>query len=210
MKSQTIISKPYKTTIEASVGLIRQAIAENKQNAQAIHIILANLIFDKGMWKAIAQIIRVEDVDDIHSEAFSFCHLPAKYSDLYEDLLPEVDNLNLIGDNAVWQDIKTYLLDIYFYQAVNFGRLERIAETGGGYFKASDRKKDGDPQATLDFNPTNKPVTFREASNRAFDASFYVQVAETETKALQDYDRTVLKKQREKLILRTLDIIPSR
>lgn len=209
MQSQTIISKACKTTTEASVHLIRKTIADNRKNAQAIHIILANLIFDNQKWKAIGQVIRVEDFDQLPNEAFSFCHLPAKYSDLYDDLLPEVDNLNIINDNNVWQDIKTYLLDIYFYQAVHFGRLERISETGGGYFKATSKKIDGDPKATLDFNPADKIINFREASNRAFDASFYREVAAVETKSLQDFDRVTLLKQREKLILRTLEIIPS-
>ena len=82
MQSQTIMSQPKDTTAEAAVNLVRDAIADNKKNAQAIHIILANLIFDNQKWKAIGQVIRVEDIDNLPNEAFSFCHLPAKYSDL--------------------------------------------------------------------------------------------------------------------------------
>ena len=103
---------------EAAIDAVRKSISLYKENTQFLHMVIANIIRQEKKWKAVISVFREPDVDGIPDPAITFAHLPLKYEDIYDDLLPEVDNLNLIEDDAVWTNLKSYLLDIYFYQII--------------------------------------------------------------------------------------------
>ena len=114
----------------------------------------------------------LDDIDGDGKAAIIFGHLPAKYEEYYDDLLPEVDHLNVIYDTIVWRDIKKFLLDVHFYQAVHFGSLKRVTETGGRFFKESREKYRLDDEFKPNFEihpvevePTNiEHLHFEEAA----------------------------------------------
>jgi hypothetical protein len=110
--SHTIVSKTKDLPAEAVVSVIAQTKKDYAKNAQAIHIIFASLIETKGRWACVVSVVVEPIRDDDMDAAIIFGHLPRKYADLYDDILPEVDNLNLIDDDSVWQNIKYYLLDV--------------------------------------------------------------------------------------------------
>ena len=208
MTPHTIIGDKSKTAADAAISAVRMSIRDWGKGAQVVHIIIANLILTNNQWQAIVSVITEKEVDDTPNDIITFGHLPAKYDDLYDDLLPEVDNLNIIDDDSIWQNIKTYLLDIYFYQAVNFKKLERIKETGGGYFKEAEKANDTDPETItlLHELPLEIKHPAKDTNNKLFDASFYKAAQSTELKVLYDFDEVFLKKQRSKLLFGELKI----
>jgi len=129
--SHTLTSNGKDTPAEAAISAIQKTKKDFSKNSQVVHIIFASLIKTERKWHSVVSIIVEPIRDHDFDDAIVFGHLPRKYEDLYEDIYPEVDNLNLIDDDSIWQNIKKYLLDIYFYQAVHFKKLERISESGG-------------------------------------------------------------------------------
>lgn len=160
MQTYVITSDLKNTPEQAVIDAIHKAKKFHVPHAQCVHIIIANIIQSQKMWKSVVSIVRQQDHDEIYQKAIVFGHLPAKYADLYDDLLSHLDHLNVIDDDSIWQNIKNYLLDIYFYQACHFQNIERIAETGGGYFieTEEDHKIDSDLEI---FNENNLEINMK-------------------------------------------------
>lgn len=199
MLSHTIMGAPNTDMNQAAISAIRLSIEEFGTGAQAVHIILASLILSGTTWKALASVVREPDRDDIFSEPIIFCHLPNKYNQIYDALLPEVDHLNLIADDSIWKNIKTYLLDVYFYQAVHFKAIERMADESDtssaispGYFKEIDRTDDLDLAPELLFDITqDRRQDFKSEQSKLFDNSFYAATENQELKLYRDKEERV-------------------
>lgn len=166
---------------EAAVDAIRKSISLYKEDTQLLHMVIANIIRKDKKWKAVISVFREPDVDDIPDPAITFAHLPRKYEELYDALSPEVDNLNLIEDDSVWTNLKSYLLDIYFYQAVNFKEIERIADMKRGFFEEKESTSHlVDLEVELTLDPRDTAEQQMPDSDKIFDVSFY-KAAATQT-----------------------------
>lgn len=186
MISHTVIGTPKERPAEAVISAIVKTKKEFAKGSQVVHIIFASVIQTKYKWSCVVSIVAEPVRDDQFDEAIIFGHLPRKYEDLYDDILPEVDNLNLIEDDTVWNNIKYYLLDVYFYQAVHFQKLERITETGGGYFRETDKREDNelDEKLTLEF--TKSKMALKSERDHLFSDSFYKAVETEEIRLYRD------------------------
>ena len=191
MISHSIISAPKNETVEAVISAIEKTKNEFSGGAQVVHIIFASLIQTKGKWTCVVSIVSEPDRDGDGNAAIIFGHLPEKYEELYDDILPHVDNLNVIEDDSVWQNIKYYLLDVYFYQAVHFKKLERITETGGGYFKEAEEDIDDELENVMSLEMTQRRTEFKSDESRLFDASFYKAAETSEIKMFRDKEERV-------------------
>lgn len=152
-----IVASDYFDT--ASDALIHSAnIARNKfsSGAQAVHIIFVNLILNGKKWQAISSVTTIDDIDGDGKPAIIFGHLPEKYEEFYDDLLPHVDHLNVIHNQSIWRDIKKHLLDLHFYQAVHIGEIQRIQETGGGFYRKKKDQYKSDSELEINMNSENK------------------------------------------------------
>lgn len=185
MLSKNIIASSDKNAASSTVAAVRLAIKEHAKDAQAVHIIIASVIKTRKTWKTVTKVIREPDAEKNPDDAIIFCHLPQKYNDLYDDLLDEVDHLNLIDDESIWDNITAYLLDIIFYQAVNFNPLEPIKESGGGYLKETSKKQQENPDTEalmIDFDKNNPDA--RSQTNQIFGSNFYTAV---ETEKIREF-----------------------
>lgn len=184
------VEGPHKSTIEeAAISTIKKAISIHGNNAQAIHIIIANIIFTNNSWTGVFSVVREPIRDDDFDEAIIFAQLPRKYEGLHERILPHVDHLNVIEDDSIWKNIKLYLLDIYFYQAVHFEKIERITEAGGGYFREVKEEDDTDLDVQFSFNPEILLNSFLlKTTMQSFNSHFSkeVEVDSEEAKLLID------------------------
>ncbi len=190
--SHTLISAHKDTPLLAAIDCIHLSKKQYDVDIQYIHIIFANIIKTGKKWQTIVSVVYEEDIDDDRSGAVVYGHLPRKYEDLYYDLLPNLNYLKLIEDDDVWKDMKTYLLNIYFYQAANFHQVDRITETGGGYFKQTKQEFELDLDTaalTLDFN--EEQVSTVRATDQLFDASFYKATENKEIKVFKEQSKTV-------------------
>ena len=183
MHSTPCISAPCDNINEAVISVTRKALKENDKNTQVLHIIYASLIQTDKKWTTVIDFFREDDNDGDGARAITFGHLPKKYEEVYDDLLPELDNLNLIDNDSIWCNIKYFLLDLYFYQAVHFQALERITDTGGGYFKEKkDVKLKLETEFTFDLDGFNNQAI--GVKDKVFQNSFYEAV---ETKGIQKF-----------------------
>lgn len=169
-----VASRHFKKPIDALIDSTRTAKRLHSHGKQAVHIIFANLILSNQKWQAITSVTSIDDIDGDGKPAIIFGHLPAKYEEYYDDLLAEVDHLNLINNYVIWRDIKKHLLDLHFYQAVHFGEIQRIAESGGGFFKEKKDKLKIKDAFEFTFDQTDKEppnsieiqaLTFEETSD---------------------------------------------
>jgi hypothetical protein len=147
-----VVSGHFKNPADALIDSARIASKQFSTGKQAVHIIFVNLILQDKKWQAITSITAIDDIDGDGKPAIIFGHLPEKYEDYYDDLLPEVDHLNVIHNYAVWRDIKKHLLDLHFYQAVHYGAIQRMSDSKGeGYFKEKKEKFKTEDSFTPDF-----------------------------------------------------------
>lgn len=176
--SSHVVSSALKDTPAlAAIDAIRKSIKLYGDNAQIIHLLIANIIRSNKQWKAVISVLRQPDLDDVPDPAIIHGHLPLQYDDIYNDLRPEVDYLNIIEDDTAWEDLKGDLLDVYFYQAVNFKELERISDIQHGY---SEEKDQISTLMTLKAELTLDPHAVKieaDHNKRLFDVSFYKAAA---------------------------------
>lgn len=199
----TLVSADFKIEGDALVDAAKKAIKRYKDKAQAVHILFVNLIQFQGKWKAVVSVIVMDDIDGDGKRAITFGHLPAKYSAHYDDLLPEVDHLNVIDDVSIWRDIKKFLLDLHFYQAVHFGKILRIEETGGGYFTQRKEKLKIDAGLIPDFEKSSQD---KEADIAIQEDHYEFQEEATTLQVLsqrEEYD-IILRNQREGISMKNL------
>ncbi len=183
MISHTVESQLSNTTEDAVISAIEKSKLLYVDGAQAVHIIIANLIcaYGQDKWKAVVSVIREPNRNNESDEAIVFAQLPKKYAQVYDDLLPHVDHVNIIDDDSIWTNIKLYLLDIYFYQAVHFNALQRMRESGGGYFRELD---DSDIKLDIEFTMSaeERVEENRNDRNELYDDAFYKEVDAKEIK----------------------------
>jgi hypothetical protein len=177
MKTEIIIGISNDMSASA-INAVRKAIKEFSPDAQVVHIIIASIIKTKKEWRTLIKVIEEPDKDIVPQKAITFCHLPYKYNYLYDDLLDEVDNINLINDESIWNNITAYLLDIIFYKAVHFKPLERVSGSKGGYLKET-TKHDQQPEIdTLGIDFDVDKVQTQHHLNKLYDCSFYKQASD--------------------------------
>jgi hypothetical protein len=199
-----VASRYFKNPAGALIDCVRQAKKQQSTDKQVVHIVFVNLILAASQWQAITSVTSVDDIDGDGKPAIIFGHLPAKYEGHYDDLLPEVDHLNIIDNVSVWRDIKKHMLDVHFYQAVHFGEIQRISETGGGYFKEKKDKFKSKNDYIFDFDDQTKTDT-----QLVLDAE---HIAFQEAVEIQNLDRTqkeyeiLLRNQREGRMFKNLVI----
>ncbi len=195
MNSHIVKSSLEETPLKAAISVIRESLFQFEDGAQAVHIIIANLIETGNDWCAVVSVVPVPDLDEKHSETIVFGHLPAKYSDLYDDILPEVDHLNLIDNQSIWDNIKLYLLDIYFYQAVHFGRLKRLSGSSGGYFKEASKTYDADPDLKAMLYEHGNDAGGVEVMSHLSGIDAFHEVTKKEGQTMQSKQNRLAKKQ---------------
>jgi len=201
---ETITSSSFTEPKKALIDAARKAKIKHSRGQQVLHVVFVNLILFQRQWQAIVSVTAVHDIDGDGKPAIKFGHLPAKYAEYYDDLLPEFDNLNLIESESFWREIKKYLLDVHFYQAVHFGEIQRLAETGDqrGFFKSKKEtnKIEGnfEPSSHVEQHSQHQDALIKEHQ------SFQLTVKGAEAKlAGEDYD-TLMRNQREGKIYKNL------
>ena len=121
----------------AVISAARTGISEFRDNAQAIHIIVASIIYRQNRWKAVVRVIVEEQAEEDSGTPITFCHLPGQYDDLYETMLIEVDHVNLIKDEdtSTLEKIEDHLFERSFYEAVHFIQSEYTREEEEIYWR---------------------------------------------------------------------------
>jgi len=183
-----------KAPIDAAINAVRQSIKLYGNEAQILHILIANIIKENKGWKAVVSVFRQPDLDDVPDPAITHCHLPLKYEDLFDALLPEVDHVFLIDDNSAWNDLKGFLLDVYFYQAVNFKEVTRLTDMPHGYFEESDGLDTVQSlEAELTLDP-HKDIKTEAKVDRLFDQSFYKAADTLKAEVMQQKEDNKIRK----------------
>ena len=191
LTAYVIKGKPQKSPKDAAISALHAGLKKFEKGAQAVHVIFANIVPFGRTWRAVVEIIREQDVDKVFSEPIVFGHLPEKYEDIYDDLLPEVDHLNLIMDESIWKKIELYLLDIYFYQAVNPPQSNQTSQIDTKGLKGFHKTNDIDPDLKAFMTGKMKyNLHFDKESLRFLKADHCRALADAEVRAA--YDRWVI------------------
>lgn len=194
MKTEIIIGQAERIE-ESAIDAVRLAVKKFSPKSQVVHIIIASIIKTHKGWRTLVKVIADPDLDSIAQDAITFCHLPHIYNDLYDELIDEVDNINLISDDSIWDNIAAYLLDIIFYKAVHFKPLEKIKGSNGGYLKESHKNDNQQPEIdTLGIDFDSDKLKEPHQTNKLQSQSFYKTVNSENAKSLKDESEYYLDK----------------
>ena len=132
MITDTITSNAESAPSLAAVNAVRHALKKHKKESYHIHIIVMHLLETDQLWQATVDIVTEAATDDDLTSFTSYIHLQEKYNELYEVLVNEVDHLNMIDDDASWEEIEPQLLDIFFHDAATDQDIEESGDSGDG------------------------------------------------------------------------------